>query len=171
MRSLLFSFWTLLLFSSCDWSSDNSSPETKEENALTEFNTKLRIVEADAPNMEQDKIHKDGFVGNKFTYKRVFAEVFEDIEVPRLPPPGSGPEFVVKRDENDSGLIPVNMGRLRVKSDVTTFLEKFFGISSPESLNISSYEMVSCRSSILVAKDGNLSKVSRGWGYDAKKFP
>ena len=82
MRSLLFSFWTLLLFSSCDWSSDNSNPETKEENALTEFNSKLRIVEADAPNMEQDKIHKDGFVGNKFTYKRVFAEVFEDIEVP-----------------------------------------------------------------------------------------
>ena len=33
------------------------------------------------------------------------------------PPPGAGPEYKVKRDENDTGLIPVNMGRLRNRKD------------------------------------------------------
>lgn len=173
MRSLLFSFWTLLLFSSCDWSSDHSNPETREENTIPEFNSKHRIVEADAPNLEQDKIYKDGFVGNKFTYKRVFAEVFEDIEVPRLPPPGSGPEYVVKKDENDSGLIPVNMGRLRVKSDGTPFSGKVFRhFISGELEHHSSYED-GFRVGVAYwwRKDGSISKVSRGWGYNYKEIP
>ena len=91
-------------------------------------------LELDAPKLKLDSITQNSFIGNHFTYKRVF-ESFENIEIPRLPPP-AGPEYIVKRDENDSGLIPVNKGRLRLRKDNTPYSGKVFDTISQESLNI-----------------------------------
>ena len=168
MRSLLFSFWTILLFSSCDWSSDQSDPETGEKNIIPQVNSKHRIIEADAPSLEQEKISKDAFVGNNFTYQRVFLEVFENIETPRLPPPEAGPEYIVKRDENDSGLIPVSKGRLRLRKDNSSYSGKVFRhYISGELEHYSSYENgFRTGKAYWWKKDGNLSKISEGWGFD-----
>ena len=71
-----------------------------------------RLKVADAPSLSKI-ISKDGWVGNVYDYRGDFIEVFEDHEILERSPPGAGPEYKVKRDENDTGLIPVNIGRLR----------------------------------------------------------
>ena len=122
--TLTLSFTLLVLMVSCG---DTNNPETSEEKTKpikSEFPE--RLVSADAPTLPKKKISQDGWVGTVYDYRGDFVEVFEDHEILRTPPPGAGPEYKVKRDENDTGLIPVNMGRLRNRKDNSPFSGKIF---------------------------------------------
>ena len=85
-----------------------------------------RLLSADAPTLPEKKISQDGWVGSIYNYKSDFKEVFEDIEIPRLSPSGAGPEYKTKRDENDTGLEPVNIGRLCLKADNAPYTGKIY---------------------------------------------
>ena len=89
MKFASFFITLALLFSSCEKSND-PSPRQEEEKTGKSVN---RIEKADAPSLEPDPVISNAFVGNTFAYKRIFTEVFEDHEIPRLPPPGAGPKL------------------------------------------------------------------------------
>ena len=80
-----------------------------------------RLLSADAPSLREKKISQDGWVGTIYSYKSDFKEVFEYLEIHRLSPPEAGPEYKTKRDENDTGLEPVNRERLHFRDDNTPY--------------------------------------------------
>ena len=134
MRIHLLLSSTCLLLLSCEPQTE-ISPESEKDQQASLSIISNRILEPDAPKLELNSITQNSFIGNHFTFKRVFLESFENIEIPRLPTPGAGPEYIVKRDENDSGLIPVNKGRLRLRRTTLHILVKFFDTISQESLS------------------------------------
>ena len=71
------------------------------------------------PSLTEKKISQDGWVGTIYSYKSDFKEVFEYLEIHRLSPPEAGPEYKTKRDENDTGLEPVNRERLHFREMIT----------------------------------------------------
>ena len=172
MRIHLLLSSTCLLLLSCEPQTE-ISPESEKDQQASLSVISNRILEPDAPKLKLDSITQNSFIGNHFTYKRVFLESFENIEIPRLPPPGAGPEYIVKRDENDSGLIPVNKGRLRLRKDNTPYSGKVFRhYISGELEHYSMYkDGFRTGKAYWWRKDGNLSKLSEGWGFDYNEFP
>jgi hypothetical protein len=146
------SFTLIVLMVSCG---DSNNPETSQEKTKPiKSEEPERLVSADAPSLPEKKISQDGWVGTIYTYKSDFKEVFENVETPKLPPPGAGPEYQVKRDENDTGLEPVNIGRLRLKADNAPYTGKiyqhFLSGEDPALCNLSRWS--SGRPGILVEK-------------------
>ena len=168
MKFASFFITLALLFSSCEKPSD-PSPRQKEEKTVKTVN---RIEKADAPSLEPDPLNSKAFVGNTFAYKRIFTEVFENHEIPRFPPPGAGPEYEVKRDENDTGLIPVSRGRLRLKKDNSPFSGKVFRHYLSGILEHHAIYKEGFRTGIALwwNKDGNISKAATGWGFNHKEL-
>ena len=167
MRLQLLFVCTFFLLSSCEPNTETASEgERRESPPSSDITT--RITKPDAPTLKKDLIPRNSFIGNRFTYERVFLEVFENIEIPRLPPPGAGPEYIVKRDENDSGLIPASKGRLRLRNDNSPYSGKVFRhYISGELEHYSSYQNgFRTGKAYWWEKDGNLSKISEGWGFD-----
>ena len=164
--SILFS---IFLFSCGDSNVPNPVPK---ENGENNDQIPMRLEVADAPSLPKKVISKDGWVGSAYDYRGDFEEVFEDHEILRTPPPGAGPEYKVKRDENDTGLIPVNMGRLRNRKDNSPYSGKIFQhFLSGELEHFANYEDGFRRGTAYWwRKDGNLTKVSEGWGYDYKEI-
>lgn len=167
MRLQLLFVCTFFLLSSCEPITETASEDEREKKPPNNDIT-TRITKPDAPTLKKDLIPRNSFIGNRFTYERVFWEVFENIEIPRLPPPGAGPEYIVKRDENDSGLIPVSKGRLRLRNDNSPYSGKVFRhYISGELEHYSSYQNgFRTGKAYWWEKDGNLSKISEGWGFD-----
>ena len=167
MRLQLLFVCTFFLLSSCEPITETASEDEREKKP-PKNDTITRITKPDAPKLKKDLIPRNSFIGNRFTYERVFWEVFENIEIPRLPPPGAGPEYIVKRDENDSGLIPVSKGRLRLRNDNSPYSGKVFRhYISGELEHYSSYQNgFRTGKAYWWEKDGNLSKISMGWGFD-----
>ena len=167
-QAISFLFSILLL--SCGDSNDHiPAPKDTGENN-DPISTRLEV--ADAPSLPKKIISKDGWVGSVYDYKGDFIEVFEDREIARTPPPGAGPEYKVKRDENDTGLIPLNMGRLRNRNDNSPYTGKVYQhFLSGELEHFANYQD-GFRKGIAYwwKKDGNLTKASEGWGYDYKEI-
>ena len=168
MKFASFFITIALLFSSCEKSKD-SIPQQEGEQTVKTVN---RIEKADAPALEPDLVISNAFVGNTFAYKRVFTEVFEDHEIPRLPPPGAGPEYEVKRDENDTGLTPVSRGRLRLKKDNSPFSGKVFRHYLSGALEHHAIYKEGFRTGTALwwNEDGNITKAATGWGFDHEEL-
>ena len=152
---------------------DSSTPDPSLEKTDSEkIESTERLLSADAPTLPEKKISQDGWVGTFYTYKSDFKEVFEDIEIPRLPPPGASPEFKTKRDENDTGLEPVNIGRLRLKAENAPYTGKIYQhFLSGEIQHYATYlDGVREGRAFWWRKDGNLTKVSEGWGYNYQEI-
>ena len=165
--SILFS---ILILSCGDSNVQNPAPKDNGENN-EQIPTRLEV--ADAPSLPKKVISKDGWVGSIYDYKSDFLEVFEDHEILRTPPPGAGPEYNVRRDENDTGLIPVSMGRLRYRKDNSPYTGKVYQhFLSGELIHYANYQD-GFRQGIAYwwRKDGNLTKVSQGWGYNYQEIP
>ena len=109
---------TVFVISCGDSSPPNPSPEKK---ASKKMESRERLLSADAPSLTEKKISQDGWVGTIYSYKSDFKEVFEYLEIHRLSPPEAGPEYKTKRDENDTGLEPVNRERLHFRDDNTPY--------------------------------------------------
>ena len=161
-----------LLLTSCDSNSDISVSDSDQDDVTNEHQPHSRILKADAPQLEAEIIHPSGFVGNIFSYRRTFIETDENIEIPRTPPLGAGPEYILKRDENDSGLIPVSKRRLRLRKDNSPYSGKIYlHFLSGEIEHFSLYKNgFRQERAYWWKKDGNLSKVSEGWGFDYKEI-
>ena len=165
-----FSFLFSIFLLSCG---DSNVPNpVPKENGENNDQIPMRLEVADAPSLPKKVISKDGWIGTVYDYWGDFVEVFEDHEILRTPPPGAGPEYKVKRDENDTGLIPVNMGRLRNRKDNSPYSGKIFQhFLSGELEHFANYEDGFRRGTAYWwRKDGNLTKVSEGWGYDYKEI-
>ena len=126
MRLIFVLIGVYLLLTSCDSNSDISVSDSAQDDVTNEHQPHSRILKADAPQLETEIIHPNGFVGNIFSYRRTFIETDENIEIPRTPPVGAGPEYILKRDENDSGLIPVSKRRLRLRKDNSPYSGKIY---------------------------------------------
>lgn len=161
-----------LLVTSCDSNSDIPVSDSDQDDVTNEHQPHSRILKADAPQLEAEIIHPSGFVGNIFSYRRTFIETDENIEIPRTPPLGAGPEYILKRDENDSGLIPVSKRRLRLRKDNSPYSGKIYlHFLSGEIEHFSLYKNGFRQGKAYWwKKDGNLSKVSEGWGFDYKEI-
>lgn len=161
-----------LLVTSCDSNSDIPVSDSDQDDVTNEHQPHSRIMKADAPQLEAEIIHPSGFVGNIFSYRRTFIETDENIEIPRTPPLGAGPEYILKRDENDSGLIPVSKRRLRLRKDNSPYSGKIYlHFLSGEIEHFSLYKNGFRQGKAYWwKKDGNLSKVSEGWGFDYKEI-
>ena len=160
---------TVFVISCGDSSPPNPSPEKK---ASKKMESRERLLSADAPSLPEKKISQDGWVGTIYSYKSAFKEVFEDIEIPRLRPPGADPEYKTKRDENDTGLEPVKRGRLRLKDDNAPYTGKIYQhFLSGEIQHYANYvNGVREGQAFWWKKDGNLTKVSEGWGYNYQEI-
>ena len=126
MRLIFVLIGVYLLLTSCDSNSDISVSDSAQDDVTNEHQPHSRILKADAPQLETEIIQPSGFVGNIFSYRRTFIETDENIEIPRTPPVGAGPEYILKRDENDSGLIPVSKRRLRLRKDNSPYSGKIY---------------------------------------------
>jgi antitoxin component YwqK of YwqJK toxin-antitoxin module len=161
-----FLFVFLLLFSCGDSSVDKTLSDADQAGENSDSVSK--ITSADAPTLPVRKISSQGWVGNTYDYKSDFLEVFENVEIQKIPPLGSGPEYRVIRDENDTGTEPVSKGRLRFKKDNLPFSGKIYRhFLSGEIEHFATYRD-GFREGIAYwwVKDGNLTKISKGWGYD-----
>ena len=161
----------LLLLISCG---DSSEKQVIENSDQVDKNGEIatRITSADAPRLAERKISAQGWVGNRYEYKSDFIEVFENIEILKVPPPGAGPDYVLKRDENDSGMEPVNRGRLRFKKDNSPYSGKIYRhFLSGEIEHFANYKN-GFRDEIAYwwKKDGNFTIISTGWGYDYQEI-
>lgn len=172
MRLFYVLIGVFMLLTSCDSNSDISVSDPAQDDVTHEQKPHSRILKADAPKLEDEIIHPSGFVGNIFSYRRNFIETDENIEIPRTAPIGAGPEYILKRDENDSGLIPVSKRRLRLRKDNSPYSGKIYlHYLSGEIEHFSSYKNgFRQEKAYWWKKDGNLSKVSEGWGFDYQEI-
>lgn len=164
------SFTLSIFLLSCGDSSKSTSNTKEIKSESDEITQRLKV--ADAPTLPEKTISKSGWVGSFYDYRGDFIEVFEDHEILRTPPPGAGPDYKVRRDENDTGLIPVSIGRLRNRKDNSTYTGKVYQhFLSGELEHFSNYEDGFRKgTSYWWRKDGNLTKVSKGWGYDFQEI-
>lgn len=146
----------------------NSKETGKDDDKIPQ-----RLQAADAPSLPSKNISRNGWVGSMYNYKSDFLEVFENHEIPRNAPIGTGPEYKIKRDENDTGLIPVSMGRLRIRKDNAPYTGKIFQhFLSGELEHFANYRNGFRNGpAYWWGKDGNLTKVSEGWGYNYQEIP
>ena len=162
---------SLLLLNSCG---DSSNNKISQEAESADESTKpiSRLTSPDAPKLPIKLISSQGWVGNVFAYQNDFIEVFENVELPVVPPPGAGPEYEVKRDQNDTGMVPVSKGRLRFKGDNSPYSGKVFQhYLSGEILHYATYKDGFREGRAFGwKKDGNLTKVSQGWGYNYQEI-
>ena len=172
--SIMKDIFTLILVfffvASCGTQEEDTSPPDKMNKISDVENKNIRT--SDAPSLPSDTLFDNAFVGNTFSYKRTFSENFENIEIPRLPPPGAGPEYKIKRNANDSGLVPVSKGRLRFKNDNQPFSGKVFRhFLSGQLEHFSVYENgFRVGNAYWWNLEGNLKKISQGWGFDHQEL-
>ena len=162
---LLFAQFLVFFLFSCGDSKEPVEIEKEDEDSSA---NSLSLTGPDAPRLPGDSQTKGDWAGSKFAYQRQFREVFENVEVLREIPPGAGPEYEIKRDENDSGLVPVSKGRLRYAQDGMPFDGKIYRhYLSGELEFYARYEDGFRRGrAYWWNKEGNLTKVAQGWGYD-----
>ena len=114
-----------MLLTSCDSNTDISVSDPVQDDVTNEQKPHSRILKADAPKLEDEIIHPSGFVGNIFSYRRILLKPMKTSKY-RTAPIGAGPEYILKRDENDSGLIPVSKRRLRLRKDNSPYSGKIY---------------------------------------------